>query len=188
MALAFGIRTVGDIIRCVRLSTLQREWFRSFVFLLRCRVVRLSRACSHRFRDSTRLVCIFLFDRANSTPQCPKEVSYFVSFTIVYFSTITKKLRVHVSNSRTCACWRPAVRLTFFGRALYMRLSAIALGCAGGYVYKFNEIMCFFQDVVVPPEPSSGYLSVCQSAPSSIVLIILVCITLGLMLMKYLIL
>lgn len=74
----------------------------------------------------------------------------------------------------------------FWSRFVHAFVGHRAGLCRRLCIYKCNEIMCFFQDVVVPLEPSSGYLSVCQSAPSSIVLIILVCKTLGLILIKYL--
>lgn len=83
-----GHPSVGEILRVVRLPSLQRERFRISFRLPCCQVI------SCVFTPFSRLVLsrlYFLFrSRTYSTPQCPKEVSFFNSLiiTLVYFSTI----------------------------------------------------------------------------------------------------
>jgi len=142
MALAFGVRRWGRYFVPLGCRSCDKS---DSVFLFGCRVVRLSRACSHHSRDSTRRVRIFLLTRSYSTPQCPKEVSFFILIYDNYFST-TKSIKMCVYVRRTAERVDAlSFVLTFFVLTSYTRLSAIAAVHAWGYVGKCNKIMCFFR-------------------------------------------
>lgn len=138
-----------------------------------CSFVRLSTTCVHR--NSFVVVVVvglrpfrFVVDRANYnyTPQCPREVStVFSLFYCRHFFTVNGGKRTRNAVERDPSATLP--RVLYVGRgARHSRVPHPTCRQNGMSIKRDTRI---FQDVVVPPEPNSGFLSVCRSVPSSIV-------------------